>query len=66
MGIEFGPLARETVQVKFEPERVAGTPLHVTPATPERLSLSLPFTPIVAVLRLMVDPPSGEAMVTVG
>ena len=64
--MEFGPWVSRTVQVKFEPETAAGVPLHVTFDTPDRLSASLPLSPMEMVLRLMVEPLGGDSMLTVG
>src|SRR5437016_14551382 len=64
--MEFGPWASITVHVKLAPETAAAEPLHVTVDTPERLSFSLPLRPIETVLRLIVDPFGGDAIVTVG
>jgi hypothetical protein len=64
--MEFGPCVSRTVQVKFEPEIAPGEPLHVTPEAPDKLSLTLPLSPIATVLKLMLDPFGGEATVTTG
>ena len=54
------------MQANFEPEIEAAAPLHVTPATPDKESLSEPITVIDVVLRLMVWPVGGDVIVKLG
>jgi hypothetical protein len=64
--IEFGPCISETVQANFGPEIVAAAPLHVTPVTPDKESLSEPITVMDVVLRLIVWPLGGDVIVKFG
>src|SRR5579863_6419646 len=66
MGMEFEPAVKETLQLKLEPEIVAAAPLHVTPATPDKASPSVPETPMDGVLRAIADPLGGDPIVMLG
>jgi hypothetical protein len=54
------------LHTKLETEIVAAVPLHVTPASPETLSLAVPFTPIAPAARAIVAPLLGEDTVRLG
>ena len=61
---ELEPRDRGTVQPKLEPLRVAGTPLHITPAMPERVSVREPDIDCEATATVL--PLAGEAMAIAG
>lgn len=64
--MEFDPDTRFTLQLKLDPESEAAVPLHVTVATPETPSVSVPLIPIVDVPKAIVEPLAGELVLTTG
>src|SRR2546427_13281454 len=62
--IEFAPRASVTPQPRLPALNVAGTPLHVTPARPERSSVTVPVADTVAVSS--VAPSTGEVKANAG
>ena len=64
--MELDPATRLVVHVKLEPEVVAAVPLHLTEATPDRLSLSLPLIPVDGVPKVIIDPLIGDKTASSG
>src|ERR1700756_3188579 len=64
MAMVFGPSTSDTLHVKASLLTVAATPLHVTEATAERASVTVPV--IVSAGSETIEPAAGAVIVTTG